>query len=252
MKRTLNATNIIRFAAFACLSLLSVGASNEATAGVITVADLNLGDLMSITSTTNTANGVTVTESYGESKLIPYITPYPILPDAEHYAVVTQNNTYFDKLVTYSGIGELDITEFEFVITNNTPWHWKDYHFEIWDTTFTARQGAPWASPNPPANTPTLASDQFTGLGLYSNVGTFYSAPGSGETHSVLEVGTYTLRMELYAFNNTGNGSFGLRQVATAVPEPGSMAIFGIGCSLAMVVRRRRRNRLAAEESAAV
>lgn len=253
MKRNLTTTNIIRFAAFACLSILSVGTSLNATAGVITLTDGNLGDLMSITSTTNTANGVTVTESYGESTLIPYISLNAILPDAGHMAIVTPSLTYFDKVVSYTGIAQGDLFEFEFQITNNSMHDWKDYHFEIWDTGFTARQQAPWASPNPPANLSTLFSDQFTGLAIHPNVGTFYSAPGSGETHSILEVGTYTLRMELYSFNNTGDGAFGLRQVATtAVPEPGSMAIFGIGCSLAMVMRRRRRNRLAVEESAAV
>jgi hypothetical protein len=252
MKRTLTTSNIIRFAAFACLSILSVGSSLRATAGVITVADLNLSDQMSITSVTNTASGVTVVESYGESTLIPYVTLNPIQPDAEPYAVVTQAHTYFDKLVSYSGIAQGELTEFEFQILNNSAYPWKDYHFEIWNSNFTVRQNAPWASPNPPSNIPTLFSDQFTGLDLHPYVGTFYSAPGSGETHSIGELGTYKLRMELYAFNSTGAGEFGLRQVATAVPEPGSMAIFGIGCSLAMVMRRRRRNRLAVEESAAV
>jgi hypothetical protein len=250
MKRTYFATNILRTVAIASLSLLSMGAFNAATAGVVTLTDTNPGDLMKITGIpNNTANGITVTESYGESKLIPYNSLNPIVPDAAHYAVVTQADTFFDSIVSYTGLAQGQLFEFEFQITNNTPYGWKDYHFEIWNTTFTARQHAPWASPNPPANIPTLYSDQFTGLTIHPNVGTFYSAAGSGETHEVLEVGSYTLRMELFSFNNTGDGEFGLRQVATATPEPGSLAIFGIGCSLVMAVRRRRSGRLAAKES---
>lgn len=253
MKRNFFASNSLRTVAVACVTLLSTGAFNDATAGVLTIADLNLGDQMSITSVTNTASGVTVVESYGESTLTPYTTLNPIQPDAGNMAIVTPTLTYFDKLVTYSGIAQGELTEFEFQITNNTPHAWRDYHFEIWNTDFTARQQAPWASPNPPDFIPTLYSDQFTGLDIHPNVAAIYSAQNSGERHSIQEVGTYTLRMELYSYNNTGNGEFGLRQVATAaVPEPGSLAIFGIGCSLVMAVRRRRSSHLATKESAQV
>lgn len=250
MKRLCFTQNPLRSVALACLSLLATGIANDVQAGVVTITDLNPGDLMSITGIpVNTANGITVTETYGESTRIPYNSLNAILPDAGHLALVTPSHTYFDKLVTYSGMTQGQLFEFQFEITNNTPYGWKDYHFEIWNPSFTARQQAPWASPNPPLNLPTLASDQFTGLQIHPNVATFYSYPGSGETHEMGVVGTYTLRMELYSFNNTGDGSFGMRQVATVTPEPGSMAIFGIGSGLAMFVRRRRKQRMAANAS---
>jgi hypothetical protein len=156
-------------------------------------------------------------------------------------AIVTPSHTYFDKVVTYNNIVSGELTEFQFEITNNTPFGWRDYHFEIWNDDFTARQQAPWASPNPNSgNLPTLYSDQFTGLVIHPNVATFHSFAGSGERHLKGETGIYTLRMELYSFNNTGSGSFGLRQVATTVPEPASMAIFGLGFSFVMAARRKR------------
>ena len=176
--------------------------------------------------------------------MIPYSSLVPLYPDSGDKAIVTASGTYFDKVVTYTGFNSGDLFEFEFQILNDTAacYDWRDYHFEIWNDDFTARQQAPWASPNPNSgNLPTLASDQFTGLVIHPNVATFHSFAGSGERHEYGVVGTYTLRMELYSFNNTGAGSFGLRQVATtAVPEPGSMAIFGLGVSLVVAARRKR------------
>jgi hypothetical protein len=46
--------------------------------------------------------------------------------------------------------------------------------------------------------------------------------------------------MELYSFTNSGSGTMGLRQVATTIPEPASMAIFGLGFSFVMAARRKR------------
>ena len=246
VKRILSNSSFRRLVNLACLSLLALGFTDVSRAGVVSVTDLNLADQMSITGIpVNTANGITINESYGESTLIPYNSQYPILPDADPYAIVTPQSTYFDKVVGYTGMTQGQSFEFDFQITNNTPYKWHDMHFEIWNVDFTQRLQAPWTLPDP------LATDQFTGLDLHTDVGTFYSFPGSGESHDPLETGTYILRMELYAFNSTEDGSFGLRQVATATPEPGTLAIFGIGCGMAMVARRRR-SRLAAKESASV
>jgi hypothetical protein len=242
MKKSMSKSSIFGWSFGVFLSFAYMGFSNYANAGVLNVTDLNLGDAMSITSVTNTATGVTATESYGESTLIPYSSLVPIYPDAGDKALVTPSSTYFDKSVTYSGFQTGDLVEFQFEITNNSLYPWRDFHFEIWNDDFTARQQAPWASPNPNSgNLPTLASDKFTGLVIHPNVATFHSFAGSGERHNIGEIGTYTLRMELYSFNNTGNGSFGLRQIATtAVPEPASMAIFGLGFSFVMAARRKR------------
>jgi PEP-CTERM motif len=244
MKRSIQKNNLLRMAGSLVMALLSSAGAEMVCAGTITLTDLNLGDAMSISSLNNTANGVTVTETYGEKTLIPYSSLVPLYPDSGDQAIVTASGTYFDKVVTYTGFNSGDLFEFEFQILNDTAacYDWRDYHFEIWNDDFTARQQAPWASPNPNSgNLPTLASDQFTGLVIHPNVATFHSFAGSGERHEYGVVGTYTLRMELYSFNNTSDGSFGLRQVATtAVPEPGSMAIFGLGVSLVVAARRKR------------
>lgn len=221
-----------------CLSIIGIDA--KANAGVITLVDQNLADAMSITGQTGMISGVTVTETYAESTLIPYNSLVPIQPDAGHYAVVTPGHTYFDKVVTFSGFASNEIGVMTFEITNSTPYNWSDYHFEIWNTGFTLREQAPWAFPNPPAFTSPLVSDQFTGLTINPNVGSLYSFAGSGERHEVGVTGIYTLRMELFSFASSSSGQFGLRQVATVTPEPASMAIFGIGGSMLMYARRRR------------
>jgi hypothetical protein len=221
---------------------LAASICTPANAGTVSFSDLNLGDAMSITGITNTANGVTVTESYGESTLIPYVSLVPTYPGGGNCALVTPSHTYFDEVVTYNGIASGDLVEFQFEITNNTNRRWSDYHFEIWNDDFTARHQAPWASPNPNSvNLPTLYSDQFTGLVIHPNVATFHSFAYSGERHRIGVTGIYTLRMELYSFTNSGSGTMGLRQVATScVPEPASMAIFGLGFSFVMTARRKR------------
>jgi hypothetical protein len=53
------------------LTLTAASICTPANAGTVTFSDLNLGDAMSITGITNTAYGVTVTESYGESEKFP-------------------------------------------------------------------------------------------------------------------------------------------------------------------------------------
>ena len=221
-----------------CLPI--IGVQSDASAGVITLTDVNIMDAMSITSQTGMASGVSVAEPYAESTLIPYTGLVPIQPDAGHLAIVTPGLTYFDKIVNFSGFTSNEIGLMTFQITNSTPYHWLDYHFEIWNTSFTVREQAPWAFPNSPTFTPALVSDQFTGLSINPNVGSVFSFPNSGERHEVGVTGIYTLRMELFSFANTGAGEFGLRQVATTTPEPASMAIFGIGGSVLMYVRRRR------------
>ena len=241
MKTSISRSRVYHCGLHLFLALAAASICTPANAGTVSFSDLNLGDAMSITGITNTANGVTVTESYGESTKIPYYSLVPIYPDAGKTAFVTPSYTYFDKVVTYSGFASGDLVEFQFEITNNTFRRWSDYHFEIWNDEFTARQQAPWASPNPNSgNLPTLHSDQFTGLVIHPNVATFHSFAGSGERHKIGETGIYTLRMELYSFTNSGFGTMGLRQVATTIPEPASMAIFGLGFSFVMAARRKR------------
>jgi hypothetical protein len=241
MKTILFRTHLQRLNLFAMICLAIIGVQSDASAGMITLTDVNITDAMSITSQTGMASGVIVAETYAESTYIPYNSLVPIQPDAGHHAIVTPGHTYFDKIVTYSDFISNEIGLMTFLITNSTPNDWSDYHFEIWNTSFTVRAQAPWAFPNSPDFILPLVSDQFTGLSINPNVGSVFSFRNSGELHEKGVTGIYTLRMELFSFANAGAGEFGLRQVATAViPEPASMAIFGIGGSMLMYVRRRR------------
>ena len=254
MKTCLHRLNLSRWSHFTLICLAIVGIQARANGSVVSLVDLNLTDAMSITSQTPVAGGITVTETYAETNLIPYDTQYPILPDAGYFAIVAPNPTnpfynYFDKVVTFSGALTNELFEFEFQILNSTPYDWRDYHFEIWNSTFTVRQTAPWFNNDPNNPQLDLFSDQFTGLELHPDVGTFRSFPGSGEIHEVGETGIYKLKMNLYALANSDSGSFGMRQVATTTPEPASMAIFGIGSGMLMYARRRARSTDKANEA---
>jgi hypothetical protein len=240
MKSSMHKLNMRGWSYFTMICLSIIGIQAKANAGTITLTDLNLTDAMSITGQTNTAGGITVAETYAESTVIPYNTLVPTQPDAGHYAIVTPGHTYFDKTINFTGFSSGQIATFTFQITNSTPHHWSDYHYEIWNTSFTARAQAPWVFPNSPDFIQPLVSDQFTGTSIHPNVGSVYSAPGSEQRHEVGVTGIYTLRFELYSFANSGSGVFGLRQVATTTPEPASMAIFGIGGSMLMYARRRQ------------
>ena len=224
--------NMKRLSYLTLICLLIIGVQAKANASVVSLVDLNLADAMSITGQTNTVGGITVTERYAESTLIPYDSQYPFPVGSCTSAIVTPSHTYFDKVVSFTGAIAGDLFEFEFQILNDTPYDWCDYHFEIWDTTFTTRQTASWFYDDAQLD---LFSDRFTGLELHTDVATFYGTPG----HKVGDTGVYRLKMELFAFANSDFGSFGMRQVATT-PEPASMAIFGIGGSMLMFVRRRR------------
>jgi hypothetical protein len=249
MKTCLRRLNLNRWSYFTLICLAIVGIQARANGSVVSLVDLNPTDAMSITSQTNVTGGITVTETYAETKLIPYNTQYPILPDAQRWAIVTPSDTYFDKVVSFTGANSGELFEFEFQILNSTGHRWWDYHFEIWNPAFTVRQTAPWFNNVPTSPQLDLFSDQFTGLELHPDVATFRKLPNLQEFHESGETGIYKLKMNLYAFANSDSGSFGMRQVATTTPEPASMAIFGIGSGMLMYARRRARSTAKANEA---
>ena len=71
-----------------CLSIIGVQAN--ANAGVISLVDLNPGDAMSVTGQVQSGNILTVSQTYGDNKLIPFVNHNPIFPDAKNMAVVNQ------------------------------------------------------------------------------------------------------------------------------------------------------------------
>ena len=254
MKTYLHRLNLNRWSYFTLICLAIVGIQARANGSVVSLVDVNLTDAMSITGQTPVAGGITVTETYAETKRILYNTQYPILPDAQRYAIVAPNSTvpgyhYFDKVVTFSDAIANELFEFEFQILNSTGHRWWDYHFEIWNPTFTVRQTAPWFNNDPNNPQLDLFSDQFTGLELHPDVATFRKLPNLQEFHEDGEIGIYKLKMNLYAFANSDSGSFGMRQVATTTPEPASMAIFGIGSGMLLYARRRARSTAKSNEA---
>ena len=187
--------------------LLSVAPMGQANAA-ITVTDL-YADNNTITGQLNPDPNVTVFEDYNELTRIPY-------PSHDGYAIVNSSYQYFDKLVTYTGATSGTSSQLLFQVYNSTPWAWSDYHIELWDSTFTTRLTT---------LSVTSGNDQFTSSNNVGGVISFY-APGS---HNSLETGNYWITTDLYAINGTADGQFGIRQVATTVPEPGTIMLMGIG-----------------------
>lgn len=218
------------------VGLLTVGLASTASAAVITVTDVVDDDLNTIDTITESLDEKTLTleETYGEDDLVPY-------PSRNGYAVVdiTEQGEvrWFDKIFDMSGLtddGELLGWTFNFEVTNETPWHWSDYHFVFYDTAFENRLDfteilVSWS------NTVVFQNSEFS------------SGSGPADINSELEfwkpayhrIGathTYTLN---FSATNPLPSEFGIRQIAT-VSEPVSLALFGLGLAGLGLMRRRR------------
>jgi hypothetical protein len=193
--------------------LLSVAPTVQANAATITITDQNPADLNSITGQNynDLSNTLVVTENYNETHLIPY-------PSHDGMAVVNSSLNYFDKVITFSGVTSSPTT-LQFVVTNTTPYNWSDYHIELWNSTFTTRLSSSLVT--------SYSNTVFTNMSNSGGIVTFW-APGSQSGNPADGVGTYTIQANLLAVNGSGDGSFGIRQVATA-PEPGTIMLLGIG-----------------------
>jgi hypothetical protein len=101
-----------------------------------------------------------------------------------------------------------------FHVKNTTPYTWSDYHFELWDATFSHRLGSFEGTPH---------SDIFTNVAF---------ANGNSELH-FWAPGWVPALTGLVNFSGVGIAdppdSFGIRQVATTVPVPGSLLLLGTG-----------------------
>jgi len=189
----------------------------------VSVIDVNPADLNSITKIENEQ---WIYEDYNETHLVPYTSH-------DGWGIVNSNGGYFDKKVTFNDVTPNTSYFFHFYVTNTTPWNWSDYHFEFWDPTFTTRiKDIPLSSLQFP-----LYSDQFGNKGLVARDGVSgtvaeFWTTNQGDIHGIGEEGYYRIELDLYDFYNAPNGSFGLRQVATAVPEPGTYMLMGLGALL--------------------
>lgn len=189
----------------------------------ITVVDVDTSDLNRIMSTSPSpvdpiSAVFTIWEDYDEVGL----TPYPshdglaiINPDpGVNPTTGARYSGWFDKIFT---IDQFYLNpSLIFVVENTTPYVWSDYHFEFWDPEFQNRNTfipsllAGWSADIFRNSALNLGGDtlEFWAPG--------WQAPG--------DVQTFTLNFEFLE-----PGQFGIRQVATTVPEPATMLLLGMG-----------------------
>ena len=164
-------------------------------------------------------------EDYNETHLIPY-------PSHDGFAIVNPGGGFFDKVVTYQLADVGGPWCFDFRVHNTSPYIWSDYHFEFWDAAFQNRLNLAagvvykWSSS-------IFQNSSFDGSVLE------FWAPN-------WQVPCETNQL-LFFVNNLGNvagagpASFGIRQVATTVPEPLTMLGLLAGVSLLGGYVRQRR-----------
>ena len=192
----------------------------------LSIHDVDPGDLNSIIDVDPLPDGLEVFEDYNETHLIPY-------ESHDGFAIVNERGGYFDKVVTFDATDDGPVW-LEFLIHNTTPWCWSDYHFEFWNEDFTSRQ-------------------DFTDVVLdWGNDVIFQNSSLDGgilqfwapDWHCPGETYRYAILMDLQNMFPPGDpsgGTFGLRQVATTVPEPLTMAGVFLGVAgLARYVKKRR------------
>jgi len=229
-------------AALAALIALSAPRAQAAS-----VLDVNAGDANTITSVTanvDPANdflgvrtGVRIAESYGEQTLEPY-------DSVGGFALVSPTGLTFDKVVTIEAVdqhSDWDSMYIEFVVTNDTTLTWTDYHLEFYTSDFSQPlgltlltvTGIPEVPPTPFGNTIFDQSSPFGGTEID------FSASAGGQDPG--EVNTIWLRWD---WGNPGDryevgDSIGIRQIATAVPEPGVASLLGLALGALALGRRR-------------
>ena len=148
-------------------------------------------------------NNVAVSEEYNETTLVPY-------PSHDGYAITNEFGVFFIKEVT---VNSTELVTMNFVVTNNTPYTWSDYHFIFSDDV---------------RLDPSDLGQRFI-TKTYENNELSFWAPDwiePGETFA------FTLHL-----NPTDN--FTISQVATTTPIPGAFWMLGSGL-LGLIGFRKR------------
>ena len=217
--------------------------AGAAAAPAVTVTDVHTDDLNVITAVVQNdgTNTVTVYESYGEDNVVPYAShDTKALVDYDP----GEELRWFDKIVEIEQGDDLSAPwRFEFVVTNDSPAAWSDYHFEFWtvvqvpgtgelafgerDTDFTLVD-ASWASST------YLSSSAYPGPWQGAGVLEFW-ADSPADWQGVGQTNTFT-----FAVSSSKHPLFGIRQVAT-VPEPLTLlGVFGGVAGVGAYIRKRR------------
>jgi len=223
---TMHSAGIGKSLASGLLCLL-LGIAANAQAAQAPIVDLNTNDLNDITDFQVGPNGLTVWEDYNEATLVRY-------PSHDGWAIVNPNFGWFDKLVTFQP-GAAPIVGFDFIVLNTGPHTWSDYHFEFWDAGFTHRVGM-FVEPLSVGSS-VFANNSGGGMVL----GVDFWAPGwqpPGTTER------FSFQANLAGVDPTIG--FGIRQIATTVPEPETYAMLLAGLGLLGLAARRRKQNQAA------
>jgi hypothetical protein len=192
----------------------------QVSAMAITVEDLDPTDNNSIHSVTEISpNAVGIVEDYNERYLIPY-------PSHDGYAIVNEAGGFFDKKVTFLQNESDGPYLFIIDVKNTSPYIWSDYHFEFYsDSEFK----------NPFNDIGLITywySDDFTNSSWDGSSLNFWSPEWVEPT----EWAYYEIHFDATLIDEN---FLYIRQIATTVPEPSNMILFGLG--LLGVVRISRR-----------
>lgn len=189
------------------------------------IVDVDQTDLMVITGAfeDDAINELLVFEDYDERFLVPY-------PSHDGWAIVNQQGGFFDKIVTFTADDLDGPWMLDFRVFNSGPHDWSDYHFEFWDETFTNRL-------------------DMTGVVDFWDADIFQNSSFDG--HSLefwapqWQLVGQTQQFLIRLTPPPGvpfDGSFGIRQIATTVPEPVTMLGLLLGVTaLGRYLKRRQR-----------
>ncbi|MFA4904387.1 MAG: hypothetical protein WC600_16760 [Desulfobaccales bacterium] len=172
-------------------------------------------NLNTIENVNTTGSGFAIFEDYNET----FLTPYP---SHDGFAVVDSAGHFFDKVIDFtdSPVGDHLAT---FHITNTSPYCWSDYHFELWNADFTER--ATGVVMKEPFNSDDFKQFELSADGLTLN---FWNG-GFGGSRDVCPGPAPANFVITFDVADDADLSFGLRQIATAVPIPAALPLFGSG-----------------------
>jgi hypothetical protein len=178
-------------------------------------------------------------ENYGEDNQVPYTSAR----SDSVYAVVDNDPgepvRFFDKIIQLEE--ESGVWDFDFTVTNMSPYQWSDYHFEVWNSSFENMISDIMisASVNPFTPWPVV----YWGGGKLVE---WYDPNNCLDPQSCQDHGerrSYRLRFDLTAAHTLHNGTFGIRQIATTVPEPTTFTLIGIALAGLGFTRRKIRHK---------